>query len=761
MTQPFLIANMEVGLERDREPWLLPDEAFPTLEDAYLFRGRIKRRNGYRNLGRLITTVGVVDTINNLPVMGLRTRELTTRNQEQLIAFDTRKANVYSTTNEAFQDISFYTLPATNAFSWTGTDVDFFWTTNYANAFWVTNFVSGNQPTWNMSAGTGDGIRWYDGSNWANFMPAINGARGAVGTTYLRGCLLIVSYRNRLVTLNTYEGIDGGGVTNFPQRARWCQNGTPFNQNDVNGNVITNPGGVTGDDESWNDDIIGKGGYIDAPTSEEIVSAAFIHDTLIVFFERSTWELTYTGDPILPFIWKRINTELGAESTFSAVPFDQGLLGVGNYGITTANNNGVQRIDQKIPDEVFKIHNGNDGVKRVYGIRDYARQLVYWTFPNALKDPIYPTRVLVFDYLEGTYAIFNDSLTCFGQYQPFDDTTWADLPEPWDGTDSPWNDAKYQSGFPSIVAGNQQGFVFFDYNNGEIINDPSLRITAISQANPAVVSSPNHNLSEGTIISISDLTGMSLVVAGEGLGSAPIGATSFTGNTANTPLLPGSITVTVGANVFTDDGNGNFTGGLGGTVHYSSGYLTVNFTALASLTGVTIDYTAAINNGIFAVANPTTNTFELQNLDNNDNLVNTNSTPLSAYVSGGLIRVRNNINILTKKFNPFINGGSQSRIRQIDYFVEFTQGLEFTTEVFLDENNNESVQVVIILPETNTLSKVWVPAYYSAIGQFNQINVRFSDSQMFIPLKSNGDITIHAFMLYMQPAGRLTYGHII
>ena len=41
MTKPFLIANMEVGLERDREPWLLPDAAFPTLECQLLFEVRI------------------------------------------------------------------------------------------------------------------------------------------------------------------------------------------------------------------------------------------------------------------------------------------------------------------------------------------------------------------------------------------------------------------------------------------------------------------------------------------------------------------------------------------------------------------------------------------------------------------------------------------------------------------------------------------------------------------------------------------------
>jgi hypothetical protein len=752
---------MEIGLERDREPWVLPDQAFPVLEDAYLFRGRIKRRAGYANLGRLseaattindgarvaapdnrtgnlglggslqiqpgsivitdgttvfqdngdgtMTVSGGNGTVNNplnyftgfydvtfddppgatnvfisnsllfgRPVMGLRTRELTTINKEQLIAFDTAKANRFrdSIDPKIFIDITFYSGSGT-AFSWTGTNSDFFWTTNYRNAFWVTNFVSGDQPTWNASAGSGDGIRWYTSAGWVNFMPLITIAAGPTNI-YLRGSLVLLPFRNRLVALNTYEGATGGAVTNHPQRARWSQNGTPYPQHDPNGNVITNPGGVTGEDDAWQSDVVGKGGFIDAPTSEQIISAQFIHDTLIVYFERSTWQLRYTGDPVLPFIWERINVELGAESTFSIVPFDRGLLGVGNYGIIAANNSEVKRIDQKIPDEVFNIHNGNDGVKRVYGIRDYAKQLVYWTFPHDKTDPTFPTRVLIYDYLEGTYAIFNESITCFGVYQPINDTTWADLNRSWVSYPFSWENAQLQSDYPLIVAGNQQGFVFKNYNSGPIINDPSLYITGATQAAICVITSPNHNLKDGSIIAISNVVGMT-----------------------------------------------------------------------------------ELNGNIYRVSNPQTNTFEIQELDANDNFIDVDSTGFSAYVENGLIQVRNNIKIQTKKFNPFINTGYQVRLRSIDFFLEFSSGLEFTTRVYLDENNNEFVEAIIILPETNILNKVWYPAYYSSIGQFNQIEITFSPRQMFTVEESDGDVTLHAFMMYMERAGRLTYGEIV
>lgn len=665
--KPFLIADIRKGLERDVEPWLLPEDAFPNLEDCFMFRGRIQRRQGFLPLGRLVTTVGIVTTFNNLPVMGLRTRELTLLNEEQLIAFDTTKANAFSNLNQVFEDISFYKTSGT-AFSWTGTNSDFFWTTNYLSAFWTTNNVRGfqNNPTATVP-GSGDGIRWYDGSGWINFLPPIDAAN------FLMGSLLIVTYRNRLVMLNTTEGTAYGNFTNFQQRARWCQNGTPYYDANV-------PSGFTGGNQAdaWRSDIVGKGGFIDAPTSEQIVSAEFYKDTLIVFFERSTWQLRYTGNETLPFIWERINVEFGAESTFSIVPFDAGIIAVGNYGIVSCDATGVKRIDQVIPDEVFEFHNGNDGPKRVYGIRDYSQQLVYWTFPNATFDPTFPNRVLVYNYLDGSYSFFNDSLTCFGYYQSFNDTKWANLNVAWQDFPYAWNNGILQSDFPQIVAGNQQGFVFNAYNNGSIANAPSLTISAVTQANPAVVTSTNHNMSTGTIIKITGATGMT-----------------------------------------------------------------------------------ELNGNIYRVSLPTQNTFEIQTLDAFGNWINVDSTTFGAYVGSGVITVRNNFNITTKRFNPFLQNGDQVRIQNVDLFLEQAATTEFTMNVFLDENPNSALEIDIVPINSPTMGKVWVRNYTSVIGQFCQLEFTFDDEQMVDPTLSDGNIVLHAMMLWMSNAGRLTYGTII
>jgi hypothetical protein len=755
MSKPFLIATPRIGLERDMEPEWLPNDAYPDLEDCYMFRGRIQRRRGFNFLGRLVEqktqtfavriappdvrtgpltipggavqiqpgSVSITDTVTTFvddgmgnmvlsagsgtggpidyftgaflvtftgaapagppavtaifsvyfgrPVMGLRTRELPAINAEQLIAFDTAKANVFSNTNQMFQDITFHKTTG-NIFSWTGSNSNFFWTTNYLNAFWATNSTRGFQATVDSTnPALGDGLRWYDGTGWINFLPQVD------GSNFLMGSLIIVSFRNRLVMLNTTEGTAFGSFTNYPQRARWCQNGTPYY-------VAPVPAGYTGgtDTNAWRSDIVGKGGFIDAPTQEQIVSAEFYKDTLIVFFERSTWQLRYTGNETLPFIWERINVDFGAESTFSIVPFDAGIVAVGNYGIISCDATGVKRIDQIIPDEVFNFHNGNDGPERVYGIRDYPQQLVYWTFPAENTDPIFPNRVLIFNYLDGSYSFFNDSFTCFGNYQPFNDTTWADLTQEWQSFVFPWNKGALQSDFPEIVAGNQQGFVFNNINNGSVMNSTaSFYITGASQAIPCVITSPNHNLSEGQIILITAVNGMTQL-------------------------------------------NGHF----------------------------------------YRVSVPiTANTFAIQSYDAVHNIwVDVDSTGFGAYINGGLITVRNSFDVVTKRFNPFLEQSSQIRMNNLDLLLEGTETSEFTMNVFANENSNTPIETEVFSADTTTgQDKMWVRIYTFSVAQFIQIELTLSDAQMVDPLKSESDFVLHAMTPWFAPSGRLIFGEQI
>jgi hypothetical protein len=555
--QPINVPIFNTGLEKDLPGYLIPDDAMPELKNAYIWRKRVKKKYGSTLLGRLqnqvlaeavgalgathytytllnipaapsfitITSgvqvitddgqgnlIGDIDplgtnTINyetgdidvtflnvtaaavtvsydyylRLPVMGIFLLETNNINDENVIAFDTEKSYLWNESNERFENITYLTSGA--AFSWSANNYNFFWGLNYYTD------TNNNRLFWVVNNSVADGIRYFNGSTtngWTVFRPTTS----TVANNFLDTARMVISYKDRLIFLNTTETVNGVS-TNLYQRARWSQNGSPLSA------------------DAFNSNVVGKGGYIDAPTSEQIISCAFYKDILIVFFERSTWQLVYTGNEVLPFIWQRINSQYGSESTFSSISFDEGIQTVGDKAIVLAETTNVNRMDLKIPDEVFEIDNSNFAVERIHGVRDYYTELSMWTTVTEENLNVFPDRILVLNYRDGAYSYFDVSATCFGQFQWQSDLIWSKATKTWEEYDGKtWNSFRTNEKQPLILYGNQQGYVSI-INFPTNTNDPSLYITNITQAFPAVITSPDHNLKKGTFVKFKDVVGMS------------------------------------------------------------------------------------------------------------------------------------------------------------------------------------------------------------------------------------------------------------
>lgn len=824
-SQNFLIGPMKDGIRKDIKPFAIPEDSFDTLVNAYIFRGRIKRRLGYTKLGRLT---------NGTPVMGLRTWENFGINVQTLVAFDT-------TDSYEWNGSSFIPLSSVMPVTWSGTDYQFFYTTNYANALWTTNSksglhgyaiteftnqagagpwtvqvtsagntfqagdqiyflnvtgagaannlrsgvvtVSGNPFT--ISSATGgaftnglvnsgialsttrsvpnqDGIRYYgnldNGDGWANYNPPID------PNNTITGALLIFPYRGYLIFLNTTEGNESG-VQNFGNRARWTQIGTPY----YSAPVPSIPSLQSIDPKAARDDLFGRGGANDAPTDEIIVGASFIRDILIVYFERSTWRLRFVNNSQNPFVWERINVELGSDCTFSTIPFDKGLMAIGNRGIVISDGNDTIRFDDKIPDEIFDIGQSENGLERVYGIRTFRTRLNFWTFRSADSSyPKFPNQVLVFNYNEKTWSLFNDSFTCFGYYyETSTGKTWGDLTDRWDEyTTVSWNSGVSQEGYENIVAGNQQGYVLV-LEEG-IQNDASLSISNIA-AN--VFTSNNHNLDNGTWISLIGVTGTTssdgvslngrnYKVANNALnennfslleykpidGGSASGAT-YTYTISYSNLIPGTIQINIGTLVFTDP---NIDGVLveassagSGTIDYSTGEINLIFSPVIASTDVWI---------------------RIVSLDPNQGLDEVETT--GAYTGGGEIEIISNFDIRTKFFN-FFQLDQNSRISKVDFYTEATTKGEFTCNVFCDSSNvavNEPLpdnlrsNVVETSPNPYQIGKgdsSMFRFYANAIGQTIQLQMTLQDYQMATNYINSANVELLAFIMTLRKGGRI------
>jgi hypothetical protein len=474
----------------------------PNLVDAAGDTGNINYTTGVLsfNHGAFGASAVTIDFINfpERPVMGLYEWDTDLVNMERLIAFDTGKANIYTDANLEFTDISFTTAGV--AINWHSTDADFFWCTNYwrDNAqrilFWATNGIADRLT----GAVHEDGIQIYNGIGWEWQECRLD----AGSTTFLRGCKILVSFKDHMIAMNTLEGAVQPAIpVSYPNRIRWSQNGIPY---------TTVLGGA--DITAWESATPGKGGFGDIPTNEQIISCGYWKDNLLIFCERSTWMLTFVGNVQYPFQLQKVNDHYGSQSPHSFIPTDKGIYSISNKGIVIGDGFNVERIDLKIPDEYLYFSTILEADRRIFGAVDYYRQFIYWIFPsNASRSDQqfsqFPDQMLVYNMQDQAWSIFNDRFTCLGQYRYVAGTRWEDLTDPWRTYNRPWFSFIMGGKFPEVIAGNQQGFVFY-LRGLSLSNSESLAIRAITQAGQAQITSYNHNLQVGRYVEISGVEGM-------------------------------------------------------------------------------------------------------------------------------------------------------------------------------------------------------------------------------------------------------------
>lgn len=542
-----------------------------------------------------------------LPVMGIRTRLLSAINDEQTIFFDTVYAYIYS----AGQFSEF--IPGT---VWDGSDSDFFWSANYP-AYGVTGNPTGGRIFFvtNNSGTAGSPPRYTDGTTWTTFQPALD------GTNFLIDALIFIPYYGRLLALNTTEGPNLAGSINLFNRCRFSKTGSATGTN------------------VWRSDIVGNGGFVDAPTNEAIVSAAFVKNTLVVFFEDSTWQLRYIGNYGTPFYWERINSEFGSESTFSTVIFDKHALTIGSRAIVAGNGIDVDRIDLQIPDQIFDIQNTNQGVQRVQTVRDFQKELVYWCYPRGGYGLVYPSFVLVYNYRNNTYSIFRDNVTAMGLFQLQGDVTWDSADVTWDQDDILWDNSNSINLFPEAVSGNQQGYVHI-YNQSlpdeESISISTVTITGSNPSQTLTLTSPNNNLVTGDFVMLKDMQFI------------------------NTSVSP-AVTVS------TDLNNQIF------------------------LVSIPAGSTTTINLLKWAGS---------ENPDDYDNDFYFLPTSTATFVSGEIVLLPK-LNIITRDFNPSQQQGKQVFISRMDLLLGNSPGA-VSVDLYIDSAINESANIITGNQEVET-----------------------------------------------------------
>ncbi len=454
--QPFLISAFTTGLDTEVSPWILPQDAFQSVVNGFVHRGGLSKRAGIEQFGQM-----VYDTDPNPtePIMGIKSF-IDTDGTQKLLIFDTKRAAVYNAATSVFD-------PLDTADIFDGTPSSFI----NAGAFGRTNsFPTSTFFFTNFNGDLGlpiSPIRTYTtGATTSVFAPDTQPTLGT--RNYVIAAQFIFSIRSRLLLLNTVEGDTApsgtpptGTGTNYAQRMRWSRAANPADSG-----------------SNWDDITPGNGGFIDAPTSEKIVGATQLEDTIIVQFSNSVWIIEPTADPALPFRWTKVNSFRSCDAPYANIGHDRFVISFGKRGVVAADRNEVQRIDNKIED--FMMDQVNlDFVQRMYSERNYTERRSWTLYPSSTDNADADEETETSNYAlirteeEGSWSIFSvamfdqdpvegTNMSCLGYGRSNSDVTFDDLisSDPDFNSsfaDNSWSSYFDQAGSEIFLGGDQIG----------------------------------------------------------------------------------------------------------------------------------------------------------------------------------------------------------------------------------------------------------------------------------------------------------------
>jgi hypothetical protein len=225
-------------------------------------------------------------------------------------------------------------------------------------------------------------------------------------------------------------------------------------------------------------DITGHGGSISAPTGDWIQSAQFLRNDIVVFFTNSTWLFRFTGNAFDPYRFIQISNSRSTNAPYGSVSYDQYCTSMGNKGLISCDGINVDRYDINIIDQFLDINFLK--FAQCFAQKFDSLNQTWMLYPSEEQDSQTSDSVIVYNYLENTWAIFRpnlglltqdllkkNTLSCLGIGATTRELTWADFGPngifpnyTWSQVDWAWNNNANQSGSPLLLAGDQNGFVY-------------------------------------------------------------------------------------------------------------------------------------------------------------------------------------------------------------------------------------------------------------------------------------------------------------
>jgi len=566
MVDKVLIAPFKEGLDREVSDWMLPQDAFVRMQDAYVHRGVLKKREGFQQLAtggqgsnttrcssRIVIEVsseakGNTDgsgaasfTLSNIPV------------REGDISIDIGGGGetitddgegVLSGSIAATGTINYVTgaVTITGSLAASAILVDYFYFPgrpvmglfNYITATNARQLIAVDTRTFNRYDSTSNRFEEVSlsGSSWNGTDSDFFSFTNYVGSdTTPSVWQKAVIFTNGVDIPQIY---DGSTVNDITSATGWSQPPASIGGDLKTAKLVFYFGNrlvflntkqdtasvpypqralysasvISGNAYSFS--AVGSG-VIDAPTDDEIMGADFFSNDLIVFFRNSIWALKITLDFDIPFRWERIDVDAitNCEAPFSVLSYYNEVNAAGILGIYSTDGNSVGRIDNKLPfftrDDIRA-----DDFKYCYSGYSIDNRQRWMTYPKIARDPedtSFETAsdILVNNVEENNWSIFTIPMHVLGTYREAFGDAWDDFEDQWDSYGEPWDSYAKQLSTINTCGGNTLGYVYEMEEGG---NDDQANIIGITKASPGVISVTGHTFNTNDVVKISNVSGM-------------------------------------------------------------------------------------------------------------------------------------------------------------------------------------------------------------------------------------------------------------
>lgn len=473
----YEITGYEAGVSEAGVNYLQPADSFQNIYNGFIYRQVLQSRQGVGYFAPRLA--------GNTRIFGIFEHILPDSTRE-LLAFDQNFIYKYNTSTGVFDPIPFAgSMAAYAGFNIPSKDL-YISGTSYPTATNGARFVFTGEGITPNSAGSA--VFFYNGTDVRDFTSLVDNPNYAAPPGgALNSATYVIWFNERLnFIVPVIAGIE-------------------YNQGTLYSGIRT----TSGNGDKFN---VAGSGLFQADTFQAITGATILGQIMVHNYDRSSYTMEKTRDAFNPYFGRAVPGVLGTNAKFSAVSWNDTVRSLGRTGIVSTDGRRNLRSDNKIP--YFTSRDVDQLLFNLtYGGFDRLNNQFLWSYKQSETDSTTQNSVLVGNYEENTWSIYDQRFSVFGQTEIGLNLTWDQIEAAsgnpswakWDTTEEIWDRIGLGSQVQKTLAGDDLGFI---YELNQDYDDYYTDISAVATGATTTLTVSATSVLAGDLVTISDVQGM-------------------------------------------------------------------------------------------------------------------------------------------------------------------------------------------------------------------------------------------------------------